>query len=298
MDKFTNLDAVYYDSDTTQEDIVLDYVWDFAMKIHPAKPMVIDDFVFDGSKAVQIFKKRYNEKLIEIPLTYNEYKSNQEIQTAISAFGIDVDKFWFALLFILDYVNGMCWQVYEYKNTPADEIKQLSEIISEYEDESNANPLTEHVAFKKQLTLSLQVNGETVHTINSPNAIKFILLCCQKHQNVLEPKDLLDENWDDNIEMTKYYTDKQPTTLSSTKRICLFAKIFRLFFRTTLYTHTQYNPNKKSPYNITFLISQLIHLTGISDNEGLLTDKTTLKGYLSKYKNFNWKARNKIYNIY
>lgn len=26
IDKFTNLDAVYYTSDTTQEDIVLDYV--------------------------------------------------------------------------------------------------------------------------------------------------------------------------------------------------------------------------------------------------------------------------------
>lgn len=298
IDKFTNLDAVYHDLDTIQEDIVLDYVWDFAMKIHPAKPMVIDDLVFDGSKAVQIFKKRYNEKLIEIPLTYKEYKSNQEIQSAISAFGIDVDKFWFALLFIWDYVNGLSWQVYEYKNTPANEIKQLSEIISKYENNPKANPLTEHIKFKQELTLSLQVNGKTVHTINSPNTIKFILSCCQKHQDVLEPKDLLDENWDDNIEMTRYYTDKEPTTLSSTKRICLFAQIFRQFFRTTLYIYTHYNPNKKSPYNITFLISQLIYLTGISENEDFLNDKTTLKGYLSKNKNFNWKARNKIYNIY
>lgn len=98
--------------------------------------------------------------------------------------------------------------------------------------------------------------------------------------------------------MTRYYTDKEPTTLSSTKRICLFAQIFRQFFRTTLYIYTHYNPNKKSPYNITFLISQLIYLTGISENEDFLNDKATLKGYLSKNKNFNWKARNKIYNIY
>lgn len=298
IDKFTNLDAVFYDLDTTQEDIVLDYVWDFAMKIHPAKPIVTDDLILDGSKAIQIFKKRYNKGLIEMPLTYKEYKSNQEIQTAISAFGIDTDKFWFALLFIRDYVEGLCWQVYEYKNTPANEIKQLSEIISKYEDNPNADPLSEHITFKQELTLSLQVNGKTVHTINSPNTIKFILSCCQKNQDVLEPKDLLDDDIDDNAEMTRYYTDKQPTTLSSTKQICLFAQIFRLFFRTTLSTHTHYNPNKKSSYNITFLISQLIHLIGISDNEDFLTDKTTLKGYLSKYKNFNWKARNKIYNIY
>lgn len=60
-----------------------------------------------------------------------------------------------------------------------------------------------------------------------------------KNQDALEPKDLLDENRDDNIEMTRYYTDKQPTTLSSTKRICLFAKIFRLF----LEQHSMFIPN-------------------------------------------------------
>ena len=55
IDKFTNLDAVYYNLDTIQEDIVLDYVWNFAMKIHPAKPMVIDDYVFDGSN-MELYK--------------------------------------------------------------------------------------------------------------------------------------------------------------------------------------------------------------------------------------------------
>lgn len=42
IDKFTNIDAVYPTIDAREEDIILDYVWDFAMLIHPAEPKIID----------------------------------------------------------------------------------------------------------------------------------------------------------------------------------------------------------------------------------------------------------------
>ncbi len=298
IDKFTNLDAIYYGADTGQEDIILDYVWIFAICLHPADPLITDSVIVEGSKAIQIFKKRYNEGLIKMPLTYKEYKSKQEIQNAISALAIDVDKFWFALLFIWDYVDGICWQVYQYENTPANEIRQLSNFISEYENNPNANYLTEQIKFKQELTLSLQINGKTIHTIKSPNAIKFILSCCQKHQDILEAPNIFDENRNNNNEMVRYYTSKEPITLNSTKRICVFTEIFRLFFRTTLYGRTNYKPHRKNPYNVTFLISQFIYLTGISNKEDFLTDKTFLKGYLSKNKKIKWIARNNIYKIY
>lgn len=134
IDKFTNLDAVYPTTDAKEEDIILDYVWDFAMFIHPAEAKIIDDrFALEGSYAIPTFKKRYNEGLIDMPLTYKEYKKNDELQTAISALGMDADKFWFALLFIKDYVDGESWQVSERGKSPADEVKQLLETISQYE---------------------------------------------------------------------------------------------------------------------------------------------------------------------
>ncbi len=94
IDKFTNLDAVYPTTDAREEDIILDYVWDFAMFIHPAEAKIIDDrFALEGSYAIPTFKKRYNEGLIDMPLTYKEYRKNDELQTAISALGMDADKF-------------------------------------------------------------------------------------------------------------------------------------------------------------------------------------------------------------
>lgn len=297
IDKFTNIDAVYPTTDAREEDIILDYVWDFAMLIHPAEPKIIDErFALEGSYAISTFKRRYNERLIKIPLTYKDYKANIEIHTAISDLQLDVDKFWFAILFIWDYVDGECWQAFERGDSPANEIYKLLQAISQYEENPNANPLTEHIAFKKELSLSLQVNGKSIHTIETANAIKFIQKCCQEHLDDLKLKNEFDtEHLYDNIEMVSYYPNKKQATASTTKRICLFAQRFQLFFDTLSSSFSNYRKGERNAYNVTYLISQFVYLTGISDNEELLDSKTTLKGYLSKNKNMNWDVHNNIY---
>ena len=296
IDKFTNIDAVYPTLEAKEEDDILDYVWQFAMIIHPAMPKEVQGLILEGSEAMPTFKERYNNGLIEMPLTYEEYKKDKEIQTALSALQLDKDKFWFIILFIKDYVDGKCWQAFEYGETPASEIKKLFQSISQYEEHPNANPLTDHITFNEELTLSLQVNGKTIHTIETANAIKFILSCCQEHLDDLNPKDEFDtEHLYDNIEMVSTYPKQQQITASNTKRICLFAQTFKMFFNFLPPFATNYRKGKKNAYDVTFLISQLIYLTGISDNENFLTDKTTLKGYLSKNKKFAWNVQNKNY---
>ena len=60
IDKFTNLDAVYPTTDAREEDIILDYVWDFAMFIHPAEAKIIDDrFALEG----QLCHTNFQEKV-------------------------------------------------------------------------------------------------------------------------------------------------------------------------------------------------------------------------------------------
>lgn len=298
IDKFTNVDAVYYTSDATEEDIILDYVWGFAMLIHSAEPKIIGEgYALEGSYAMPTFKRRYNERLIKMPLTYEAYKANKDIQTAITNLRLDVDQLWFALLFIWDYVDGQCWQAFELGDSPANEIHKLLQTIAQYEVTPNANPLIDHITFKDELSLSLQVNGKSTFTIETANAIKFIISCCQEHLDDLKLKDEFDtEHLDDNIEMVSFYPNKKQTTASTTKRICLFAQTFQLFFDLMPSSSAFYSvKGKRNTYSATFLISQLIYLTGISDNENFLVDKTTLKGYLSKNKNLKWNVRNNIY---
>ena len=296
IDKFTNIDAVYPTLEAKEEDDILDYVWQFAMIIHPAMPKEVQGGILEGSEAIPTFKERYNNRLIKMPLTYEEYKKDKEIQTALSALQLDKDKFWFAILFIKDYVDGKCWQAFEYEETPASEVKKLFQSISQYEEHPNANPLTDHITFKEELTLSLQANGKIIHTIETANAIKFILSCCQEHLDDLNPKDEFDtEHLYDNIEMVSTYPKQQQITTSYTKRICLFAQTFKMFFNFLSPFDTNYRKGGKNAYDVTFLISQLVYHTGISDNENFLSDKTTLKGYLSKNKKFAWNVRNNNY---
>ena len=297
IDKFTNIDAVYPTTDAREEDTILDYVWDFAMLIHPAEPKIIDErFALEGSCAISTFKRRYNERLIKIPLTYKDYKNNIEIQTAMSALQLDVDKFWFAILFIWDYVDGECWQAFERGDSPANEVDKLLQAITQYEENPNANPLTEYIIFKEELSLSLQVNGKSIHTIETANAIKFILKCCQEHlDDLIQKNEFNTKHLNDNIEMVSYHPAKQQITASTTKRICLFAQRFQLFFDTLSPSFSNYRKGERNAYNVTFLISQLVYLTGISDNEDFLVSKNTLKGYLSKNKNMNWDVHNNIY---
>ena len=83
LDKFTNIDAVYPTLEAKEEDSILDYVWQLAMIVHPAMPKKVQGGTLEGSEAMPTFKERYNNRLIEMPLTYEEYKKDKEIQTAL-----------------------------------------------------------------------------------------------------------------------------------------------------------------------------------------------------------------------
>lgn len=300
VDKFTELDTVYCIY-TGKEDEVLDYVWNFATKIHSAEPMITDDgYQFEGSYAIGTFKRRYNERLIKMPLTYEAYKANKDIQAAITNLRLDVDKFWFALLFIWDYMDGQCWQASESGDYPVKEMKGLINALSQYEEAPEANPLTDTIHFKEDVALSLQVKNKSIHTIKSPNTIKFILACCQDYVNKAEALHTDDINglnqFNDNIGMFTHPIYDTQVTASTTKRICLFAQTFQLFFNFIPLSSPFHNVRgKRNAHSVTFLISQLIYLTRISDNENFYVDKTTLKGYLSKNKKRNWNIRNNIY---
>lgn len=300
VDKFTDLDTVYWIY-AGKEDEVLDYVWNFAILIHSAEPMITDDgHQFEGSYAIGTFKRRYNEQLIKMPFTYEEYKANKDIQAAITNLRLDVEQFWFALLFIWDYVDGQCWQASECGDYPIKEMKDLIKALSQYEEAPETNPLTETVHFKEDVTLSLQVKNKSIYTIKSPNTIKFILTCCQDYLDKVKTICVDDihglNQFNDNAGMFTHPIYDTQVTASTTKRICLFAQTFQLFFELMPLSSPFYSVRgKRNAHSVTFLISQLIYLTGISDNENFLVDKTTLKGYLSKNKKKSWNVRNNIY---
>ena len=139
-----------------------------------------------------------------MPLTYEAYKANNDIQTTIIGLGMDPDKFWYALLFIKDYTDGECAQEYKKESFPISELRKFVETISNYEI-AECNPLIEEVQFSKEIELSILVDDKTEITIKSPNAIKYIQSLCR---NSLAQTNAMCKL---NAEMIKDYFDSNPS---------------------------------------------------------------------------------------
>ena len=57
---------------------------------------------------MEIFAQRYNERKLTNYFTYEEYLKQTKIQEYITELGLDIDKFWFLLLFVYDFCESIC----------------------------------------------------------------------------------------------------------------------------------------------------------------------------------------------
>ena len=53
-----------------------------------------------GTTALPLFIRRYNQNKLYGNFTYEDYIANEDIQNTLKGLGVDIDKFWFLLLFI------------------------------------------------------------------------------------------------------------------------------------------------------------------------------------------------------
>lgn len=287
IDKFTDVDCIYNFVD--KEDMYTEYVWELVMALKPAQE---DDEPFECSFAMPIFKQRYNDKLIKMPWSYEEYIKNQDIQSTINGLGYDVDKFWFALLFIYDYSHGECFSSQEFDTSPYSDIFNFAQTVSEY-GACNQNPLKDSIKFKENIKLEIKVNNKTVYSIKSPNAIKYLAnYCLESCEEFAKMQERNEEN-----PMLFYSLKDELVFESNNYLIFVFTRLFKYLFRTWEMPKTKIRSrNGEVSYNKLFLISRLIYLTKISENEEFYYEPSTLKGYMSRYKNKGIKGRiNSIY---
>lgn len=287
IDKFVDIDCIYNIID--KEDKYTEYVWQLVMFLKPAQE---DDEPFECSYSMPIFKQRYNNRQINMPWTYEEYLKNQDIQATITGLGYDVDKFWFALLFIYDYCQGDCFNAQEYDTNPYSELLHFSEIVNENLI-NDKNPFEEHIEFEQEIKLEIKVGRKVIHTIKLPNTIKYLADC--SHKCCEQLMDMV--NRDEYNPMHHIKIKEERVFESQNYQIFLFTRLFtRLFSFHGMPQKNIRSRNNEVSYNKQFLISRLIYLTKISENEEFYYEPSTLKGYMSRYKNQGIKGRiNRFY---
>ena len=259
---------------------LLDYVCEVANYFLPN----IGDTITE-SKAPAIFCERYHQRNLSIEERYERYKmfyisnqsfedylkshsddkplkdsfkerylNNRELQNTIEAFGLDVSKFWYLLLFIHDYIEDIG------NNTPAIGKSTLQDINDFADKLSEATSIT----LKKDNRKSYAIDREdTIRIVQS--AIQYyiksyneIIESDSSRKEIVEKLNNMDGSLIDNLHPIDF---KDKSTLDISYKKWKFAEIFLHFLKdrkATIPKNTVYNVSKDKM----LFISRLIYVVG------------------------------------
>jgi hypothetical protein len=241
------------------------------------------------TKGVGTFLYRYFDGRIDKSFK-QKFIDNKVVQETITALGYDVDKFWYLLLFVFDYSNGMCINGIVQNKSPKEHLKKISNAVFENLETFDEN--TNKISFKSSTKFILEIKGKHKISIDDPTTIYHLAELCLNDLDKITDGSLLSQS------NTKVKTKNGKIigeTSSYSVHIWYFAKMFHSFF--------ELNPPKKGhakkgstiSMSKNSLISNLIIITGLSKNESFTISDETLKGFLKQYKGLNLNMANGFY---
>lgn len=250
---------------------LLDYIEQVALEFNPDMGFDADGNMYPcGTLAIERFKVRYNRKFIDIKFKYEDYLHNEEVQDTLKELGVDIDKFWYLLLYVMDYTAGCCWDAIEVKESPKEQLEKLVKLIADNcSDYNNISGAT----FSTPITITINTKGKQALTIDNPNTIAYIGLLCAKGFSEIENNSILSLG----------YSDNDTLTAADTMRICLFAKMFLYFFE----INKQFNKRQKKGSTISLsknlLISRLAYFVKLTTTKSYMEDDDSLKKAIKEY---------------
>ena len=238
-----------------------------------------------GTTALPLFIRRYNQNKLYGNFTYEDYIANEDIQNTLKGLGIDIDKFWFLLLFIFDYTCGTCLDGMKATGIGIEQLTKFAKAIADNHKEINQFG----VSFKKPITISVKVEGKHQIVIDNANAIGYLATTIINNLKEIEEHPWMQSQ---QVSITTNAEEKESV------QIWLFYKMFNDFFNLSPYNKL-FNVRQKKGSTIslskTLLISRLIYFTKLSMNKNFSEDEFTLKGYIKQYKDKRIDTVNSIY---
>lgn len=238
-----------------------------------------------GATALPLFIRRYNQNKLYGNFTYEDYIANEDIQNTLKGLGVDIDKFWFLLLFIFDYTCGTCLDGMKATGIGIEQLTKFAKAIADNHKEINQFG----VSFKKPITVSVKIEGKHQIVIDNTNAIGYLATTIINNLKEIEEHPWMQSQ---QVSISTHAEEKESV------QIWLFYKMFNDFFNLEPY-NKQFNVRQKKGSTIslskTLLISRLIYFTKLSKHSKFSEDEDVLKGYIKQYKDKSIDTVNSIY---
>ena len=268
----------YYNHDSGG---LLDYVWEVANHFIPS----YDGEVFQMSQAPAIFCERYHQRNISIEERYKRHKefyistesyedylkrysdrkpendsfkelylNSRELQDTITAFGLDVSKFWYLLLFVHDYIEDLANNSPSFGKSTLDDVNGFIAKLSEATSITLKKDNRKSYEVEREETIKI-IQSAVQHYINSYNAI---VKSDSPREEIIEK---LNKIGGSIVSNTKPFNFEEKSHLDVSYKKLKFAEIFLYFLKDRKATKP-----KNSIYNVSkdklLFISRLIYVVG------------------------------------
>lgn len=237
---------------------VTEYVQKLAEKI---KPYGEEEYYMGmvDSKAYINFIHRYFENKVDTSFI-DEYEDDEELQNIITTLGFDFEKFWYLLLFVNDYSYCACKREVEFHKDKYEYLEDIHKYIGEEGAE-----------------LTLKVKGKKKVEITEIRSLELIQKIIKQHLNNVGNIDErsyapINKDWSARKENSNSY------------QIWYFAKMFLQFFEVVPPKNIRRKKDEYNSYSTKLLISKLVYIVKLSENDGFNDSVDTLNGFLKQYK--------------
>ena len=246
---------------------------------------MLDSMPVGASRCKNIFTTRYNDDLVRQKNIYATYR--KELSPLVEKLELDVEKFWYLSLFILDYCESIFYSGESFKTTALEQLFKLSNTIEQCQGE----PMT--LLFK---------SGKKKVELDSPKAISVIASLINELTEQLDQEYLNDDQEGKMIRKLRALLNQrerkeEADMISDSPIIAYFANMFLCFFDTQSQICSQRKKGVKHTKTEMELVSKLIYLTGLSTNENWNDiEFEYLKAFLKQYKDYRYP--NNVSSVY
>lgn len=234
---------------------------------------VVDGEFYDNGWIVNFHNRLKNGK-IKPPFTYEAFLDNRDIIATLEGYGLDVEKFWFVLLYIYDITM-------DFGINAADASKMDYDILMKIDDYLEKHP-------KAVLYLSddKELRKSERYQTDSPLILVNLRWFVKQELDKYEKQHQSTKIW------TMDYLQRNHTaSLAASQQEVLMYKLFKMLFGILHLPDLKAKKGEAVSYNKMLLISRIIYFCRITDNESFAVDSSSLKGVLKQYGDFDFNQR-------
>ena len=221
------------------------------------------------------FEYRYCTGKIKMPFAKSDYLANDDIIATVMGLGLDVEKFWFALVFIFDWTISKFHDCLSVK-TPLDSLQEICEYIGNGD----------------KLAVSFRMKGRKGKEADL--SVKQIIV--KSLHDALERERAANPNYVVVLDSDRFTTSYDNILCY---QMCFATERFKDLFaslRLPSKVKTRADSSQREvSYNKLLLISRLLYLMRLASNENFKYSDESLKGILKSYKGKIPKTYSAIY---